>query len=311
MRNLGRLSAVMATLAGASMATALVVAGCGGDDNGTDGGTDSGPDIKGDHTVDVKTDMTAPDALPPDADAAPPPDAPPPDVKFFDVSDAGFDIMVSDAAGFDVSLAQFPAAVNEAYCQRLEACCGMLDAGVAEAGAFVAACVASFTGYSASGDLNLANTASPHVVYVESNAKECLEQLAATPCGTVTAAQAQVNYLTCASAIKGQLAIGASGCTSSFDCVSGAHCPTDGGTCTALSGVNGACKDFEYSTDCNYLGNGVPLLWCNPDSGTCLNDFANGSGCFESEQCQSLICSGAGSCVPSFQFASSGYCASP
>jgi hypothetical protein len=315
MRNLGRVSAAMATLAGASMAVALVVVGCGGDDNGTDGGTDSGPDMKAsDHTVDVKTDTTQPDATPPDADAAPPPDAPPPDAKFFDVGEASFDVVIIPEGGFDVSLAQFPAAVNAAYCQRLETCCHALDAGVADAGGFAAGCIADFGPYSASGNLNLANTASPHVVYDPSNAKECLEQFAATPCGTETAAQSELNYLTCASAIQGQLAIGASGCTSSFDCVSGAYCPSDGGTCTALAIAGMPCKDTNYSTDCTYLGNGDPLLWCNADSGTCENDFSTGSSCIEYEQCNTQVCNFSGStgtCASTLQFANAALCASP
>jgi hypothetical protein len=322
MRNLGRVTAVMAGLAGASAALALVVAGCGGDDSTTPDASDAKADmVTSDRTIDVNksdvnNDVKQPDAPPPDVDSGVQ-DAPPPDVKDFDVGDASFDIgsdvNLTDAP-FGVSLSEFPAAVNLAYCQRLEACCNAEDGGVADASGFVSSCVSSLGPFSVSGNLNLANTASPNVVYVPSKAKECLDQLAATPCGTVSAGQSELNYLTCASAIQGQLAVGSGPCTSSFDCASG-YCPTDGGTCTALGGVGASCKDTTYSTDCTYLGNGDPLVYCSADGGTCQADLPNGSTCVEYQQCNSQVCffgsSSSGTCETSFVFATHAFCMMP
>jgi hypothetical protein len=306
-------------LAGASAALALSVAGCGGDDNviGPDA-ADVKHDTTSDHTMaDVPhVDVQHKDAPPPeDVRDSGKRDAPSDVVMFFDVGEASFDVgdvKITDAA-FGVSLSEFPAAVNTAYCQRLEACCSM-DGGVVDAGAFLASCLASLAGYSAAGNLNLANTSSPNVTYVPAKAKQCLDDLAATSCGTESAAQSELNYLTCAAAIQGKLAIGSSGCTSSFDCVSGAYCPSDGGSCTALATVGMPCKDTTYSQDCTYLGNGEPLLYCGADSGTCLDDLPNGSTCSEYEQCTSQVCtfgSTSGTCATSYLFSYPAFCASP
>jgi hypothetical protein len=314
----------MASLAGASTTLALVVSGCGGDDTSTGAdAADAKQESTSDHTMmmDGKTDVIQSDASdapsPEDVQDGGMPDVPS-DVKFFDVGDAGFDVgdaTINDAP-FEVSITDFPTAVNTAYCQRLEACCstdGGAGAG-ADAGGFVATCLASFGPYSASGNLNLANPSSPHVVYVPANAKECLAQLAATPCGTETAAQSELNYLTCASAIQGTLTPGTGPCTSSFDCVSGAYCASDGGLCTSLAKVNMPCKDTTYSQDCTYLGNGDPLLFCNADSGTCLDDLVNGSTCDEYQQCASQVCnfgSTSGTCATTFQYSYPALCAAP
>ncbi len=348
MRNLGRVTAVLATLAGASAAMGAFLAGCGGDDtignpDASDGSQDTTsdhtapPDGRADvthedhHTNDVQSNDVVTDAGDGGTDASDAKDSgsDSPDVlpdvvtdspMFFDVGDAGFDVAdVFADAPFEVSLAQFPAAVNTAYCQRLAACC-TADGGTGDAGAFVANCLGSFAGYSAAGNLNLASTSSPNVIYVTAKAEQCLEQLAATPCGTVSAGKSELNYLTCAEAIQGTLGVGTSGCTSTFDCTSG-YCPTDGGTCTALSGVGGPCSDTTYSTDCTYEGNGDPLVYCSPDAGTCQSDLPTDAGggatsaCFEYEQCQSQVCDFSGgpdggpACVNSFIFADPEYCA--
>jgi hypothetical protein len=297
MRGIRRVGAIVAGFACGSAALAAFVEACSSDDRSLapqvlDAHLDTMTDQAVDH-ADAKEDVQ-PDVGPDGSESDPD------GITFLDVTDAG---------SIDVTLKEFPEAVDTAYCRRLAACCSVVDAG-----AFVARCLASFAGYSASGNLNLANTSSPHVTFNTGKAKACLEQIAAYPCGSVTAAQIELNAVTCASAIQGDLTAGAGPCTSSFDCVSGAYCPRDGGVCTPLSDAGGLCKDFTYSTDCTFLGNGVPSNYCNPDSGTCQPDHPNGSTCFEYEECQSQLCvmDDAGIvCTTAAPFSTAAICAAP
>ncbi len=293
MRNLARVPAILGALVGASGVLACALVGCGGDNTvGGDGGDSStdGTNPDGTNPDGTKPDGNKPDGNKPDGKKDAPSTDSPADAT--DAGDAGdapeeADVTSTDAA----ALYAFPNAVNTAYCTRLAFCCDGADAGAFQ----LNECVAEFgtTGWL---NVGLADVHGGHINFNPTRAADCLSDIAAVSCGTVTAADIQTQISDCTQAMVGTLAEGASGCNSAWDCAPPAYCDNFGGgtgKCTALVGVGMPCQDTNLSTDCSELGNGHPDNYCALGDGggaTCETELTNGTGCFSSTACQSQIC---------------------
>jgi hypothetical protein len=204
-----------------------------------------------------------------DADAAFDADA----ISDGDASDA------SDAKTIPPGLLAYPGQYATAICTGFATCCG--------ATFDVAACEKALTtvGY----DNTLPSVGAVYdagnLTFDANQAALCVAALQAWPCGAnLASAQNQAILSACHNVLGGTIQIGSTGCSSSFECVSGAYCKS--GTCTALVGDGGACAAGEsIDFQCSYVGSAQPSLYCNlyPDDGggaarvgTCLPTLANG-----------------------------------
>jgi hypothetical protein len=288
MRNLVRASTILGALCGVSGALALAAAGCGGDDsNGNpDAQADTPSDSKGDHTTDTKNDVPQQGDSQPDTLGDTETDGGP---DVMDASDANSSDAPGDAPPDNVALFGFPHAVDLAYCTRLASCCG--DDG----GTFnITGCTHDLdVSGGAFGNIGTAQLDSGNVTYVPSEAKKCLDDTATIACGSINATDIAVLTDECAAAIQGKFGSDAGPCSSSFDCQPTLYCASDGGVCAPLNATGQPCTDVVFSSDCSYLGNGTPPLYCSPldgGGGTCQPQLANGTACSSFEECQSLIC---------------------
>jgi hypothetical protein len=284
---------MLGALMSASGSLALVAVGCGGDDTAV-GSTDASGDGSADAT---STDALSDHHVGKDGETT---DA----KKHFDADDEsdgepGDGEASDDGSTVDApTLAEFPNAVNTAWCERLASCCDGNDAGAFQ----LSECIA---GFGTAGWLNvsLSNTKSGHIAYDPANAAKCLGDIGTISCGTLSSTAIEQQISTCGQAMIGKLNVGAKGCTSAWDCAPPAYCDnfdadggvTDGGTgtCKALAAAGSPCQDLLFSTDCSEIGNGHPSNFCSPADGgaVCTPEFANGVACgFAFYQCQSQIC---------------------
>lgn len=268
-------------LAGGAALMFGTTAGCGDDSSG------AAPSVV-DATADTKP--TAPDAMEDshvDAGTATMSDGP---SGFADVGDVAIAIP---------SLSQFPHAVDVAYCTRLQQCCMVPAADWNQTG--TSGCVSTLD--TMGGVLGLGGFASAlesgHVEYDASAAKNCLDHVYSFSCGAVPASAIAFTRDVCFGAMHGTLGAGAGPCVSSLECASGLYCRVVSGggpgTCVALQGQGQACADTTASTDCTYLGNGTPALFCfDPGDGgtpTCEPALPLDAGpCNQAAACQSWAC---------------------
>jgi hypothetical protein len=284
------LYAVVASAAGAVVSTA---AGCG-DDNSVTSGEDSGSDSTAEGGGDVQATETGPDADAGTMDSA---DAPATE----DVSDApsGF-VDVGDVAIDVPPLGQFPHAVDLAYCTRLQQCC-MVPSSQWDNTNDQNGCVPTLDTYGGVVGIADFNSAldSGLVLYDASAAKTCLDYVYSFTCGTVPASAITFIRDQCFGAMQGTLTAGNGPCVNSLQCTSGLYCQltADGGpgNCTALKTQGQPCVDTTLSTDCTYLGNGTPALYCfDPMDGgapTCQPALPlDASTCTGNAACQTWTC---------------------
>jgi hypothetical protein len=293
--NLTRLAWVLSGVAGGTLAATTLAYGCGGDTTVVPG--DSGTQ---DTTVDVTPDAQGVDAHP-------------------DVAEAG-DVSTSDTMDFtDIGnveinvppLADFPHAVDDAYCTRLQQCCGVDPASWNQDGGVGAGCIATFDGLGGAFGIASYGEAldSGLVGYNMTLAATCIKEWLSFNCGTVSVNGLNTAKADCFGAMPGTLAANAGPCVNSLECKSGEYCVKAAdagmGTCIVLQTFGQPCSDFKTSTDCTYLGNGTPPLYCDADSGTCQNALPTGSVCKHNQQCQTNNCFSP-SCIDTFQFSTPG-----
>jgi hypothetical protein len=270
-------------VAGGAGLVSCLAAGCGGDDtivNAPDGGdATAGGDAR--------------------ADTNPSPDAPSQDAAV-DTSVA-VDANMFDANGFvDTGamadappLQGFPSAVDQAYCTRLQQCCLVPN------GSWDPNCGPELDGVGGIIGIWDHNAAldGGHVTYDAAAAGTCLNYLLSLNCGVVPSAAVRIIRDLCFGAMQGTLGPDG-GCVDALECQAGLYCrlAADGGAgnCTALQGQGQPCTDITLSTDCTYLGNGTPALYCapNPDGGgaTCQPALPLDAGCSVAAACQSWSC---------------------
>ncbi len=227
-----------------------------------------------------------------------------------DAGTAGDTGPVSDSSDFtdigDVQinvppLAQYPAAVVDAFCTHMQQCCIQStdtpspaqwnqngDGG----------CAPFLTLHSGAFGITDHATAvnSGFVAYDAAAAYTCLHEFLAFQCGVVSAAGIQKVKGDCYGAMVGTLVAGAGPCTDSLECKAG-YCLVVGdastGTCAALKGPGQPCSDLANSNDCDYLGLGSPPLYCAPGDaggGTCQPTLPVDAGCTSQAACQSGVC---------------------
>jgi hypothetical protein len=286
---------ILGAATGATVLLALVGVGCGGDDTAV-----VPTDAQADRSVDATNDASADHSVASDAH----PDVVPTDAKLGSDGESDADAAPQDADAAPAvdapTLADFPTAVNTAYCMRLEVCCDGTDASAFQLGGCVSVNAAG-GGYL---NVSLANADGGHISYDPTNAANCLGELGNINCGTVDAGSIQQYISSCGQAMVGTLGVGSSGCTSAWDCAPPSYCDNflaDGGTvdggkgtCKALAPIGSPCQDITLSTDCSENGLGHPSNYCAPNDGglggLCEPAFANGTPCFEDTQCQTQIC---------------------
>jgi hypothetical protein len=274
---------ILAGTAFASAASALLLQACGGGGGTSSGGADATADGT---VIDSPADSPA-DASGDRGDAG--------------MGDAGTGDAVSDVMNFtdigDVAidvppLSAFPHAIDVAYCERVRECCAVPVNQWDPTCADQIDSVGGFFNqiqYSAALDSGL-------IAYDASAAFSCLHDFLAVNCNTVNSMG--LNQLTrdCFGAMQGTLGIDAGPCINTLECAAGfCALALDGGPgiCKALAAVGQPCKDTAGSTDCTYLGNGVPAFHCAlGDSGaaTCQPDLPNNSACNFSVECASQEC---------------------
>jgi hypothetical protein len=316
MRNLSGVSVILGALMATGGVLALTAVGCGGDDNGTPGSDGAAPDqtvSDGQTAVDGHSDAHTDGKVVKETGG---------DVVTKDTGpmDGGAD---ADAASFDAAaLYAFPNAVNTAYCKQLQSCCAKdMDAGPFD----IAACASENAAFGGLYNVNLANVHGGHINFDQDAAAKCIADQAALTCGTYTAAEYTAAVNDCSTAMTGKLQIGDGPCLSAWDCAPPAYCAgaggvaidsifaNDGGTlsgafvggnqsadagqtgvCTALRSVNQSCNDLFFYTDCTYLGNGSPALFCNQDGGTgpgqCVPALTTGTACVVNVNCTPQVC---------------------
>lgn len=258
-------------VAGTGMAAGTVV-GCSGDDSVAPGG-EAGADVTQDVTQDVQPH---PDGM---ADGAA-------DVQPDAMPDSTPDVGV-DAP----PLAAFPRAIAVAFCARLAECC--LNPTTFDQ----PKCLAALDNPTNEGFVNTA-TYEPfldggNVNYNPTLAAKCIMETRQVACGLVASAEAKAIQADCFGAMTGKLAVGATGCRGSIECVTASHCSLPdggdaGGTCTALSGIGGACTNTSTSDECTYLGNGAPPNYCNGSTCAAAKDLD--ASCGSNAECKSGIC---------------------
>jgi hypothetical protein len=338
MRNLSGVSVILGALMATGGVLALTAVGCGGDDNGTPGSDGAAPDqtvsdgqtaVDGhsDAHTDGKVKETGGDVI----------------TKDTGPMDGGSD---ADAASFDAAaLYAFPNAVNTAYCKQLQSCCAKdsFDAGAFD----LATCVSQYAQGGGFYNVSLANVHGGHIDFDQDAAARCIADQAVLSCGTYTAAENTAAVNDCSQAMIGKLHIGDGPCLSAWDCALPAYCAgpggvaidsifaNDGGTlsgayvggnasadagqtgvCTALRSVNQSCNDLFFYTDCTYLGNGSPALFCNQDGGSgpgqCVPALATGAPCIVNVNCTPQVCdSVTSSCQGTTEFDTAGTCTAP
>ena len=300
-----KLRDMLLVLGGAVVATgctAILAAGCGGDDTAVQG--DSGPDVINDRTVlDTGFDVTV------DTGTDASPDAKPDVIVVPDASDGGVDAQVDAEAGpYDASVFfQFTSQVTQAFCTKLSGCCFGADAGAFN----MSQCTAAFgAGYDeSSNDVN-AFTPRGHSTFNAASAQSCLADINALGCAQITTAQAQTMRQDCFGAVNGTLPNGAA-CGSAVECASGEFCnlPTDGGTgaCAALRVSGSPCGNFgavdpvQSQQACSYRGSASSSLTCQWadfvtgnlfDAGAwqCVPEQAQGAGCNSDPDCTGKLC---------------------
>lgn len=214
-------------------------------------------------------------------------------------------------AGYDgPSLADFPHAVDQAYCGRLQTCCEVPDAAWKTGSS---SCVSVLDGVG--GILRIGAYAaafdSGAVVFDTAAAMTCLNDIATLNCGTVPATTFDELKADCFAAMVGTLGIDAGPCINPLQCTTGEFCRllADGGAgvCVALGTTGQPCNDPTYSTDCSYLGNGGSLLYCGPGDGgnVCQPQLPVDAGCTQNPQCQSGACNYP-MCVSTYTFSDPG-----
>ena len=209
---------------------------------------------------------------------------------FVDVGDVAIDVP---------ALGQFPHAVDVAYCTRLQQCC-LVPPSQWNQDSNGNGCVpfldnndgvAGLTAYNAALDSGL-------VLYDAAAARTCLSYVLSFTCGEVPASAVELIRSQCYGAMQGTLSAGTGPCVNALECKSGLYCQTaaDGGpgNCVALEGQGQPCTDTNNSTDCTYLGNGLPALYCSdPGEGgtpTCQPALPLDGGCSVAQACQNLDC---------------------
>jgi hypothetical protein len=92
--------------------------------------------------------------------------------------------------------------------------------------------------------------------------------------------------------MQGTLGSGQGPCVDSIQCQAGLYCSTATHVCTPLEGLGQPCQDQVLSTDCTYLGEGTPALYCQAtaDGGTCQPAQDAGSSCVYGQACLSGVC---------------------
>jgi hypothetical protein len=281
-----------------ALGTAFIVevwAGCGDDSSGARAGGEF------DATADTVPDVVS------NADAGNTGDV------MSEGSPSGF-VNVGDAAIAVPAPSQFPHAVDVAYCTRLEQCCLVPHSQWNQSG--TNGCVPTLD--SNGGVVGLAgfDTAldSGLVAYDPTAAKTCLEYVNSLNCGTVPATAGELIRNLCFGALKGTLTAGAGPCVDSLECGRGLYCRVasqgTSGTCEPLQAQGKPCQDTASSTDCTYLGNGTPALYClDPGDGgtsTCQAALPVDAGpCSQPAACQSWTCNYP-TCVDSFVFSDPG-----
>jgi len=272
-----------------------------------------------------------------DADAAPKPDATSPDASDAttgsdagdagDASDTGKVLDAADASEGNTippGLLAYPSQHAKALCEGIGKCCPQYDAGAFDLAACEAASLTS--GWD---NTTLPNTISiydaGHLAFNAMQAKVCVTALQGFTCtgsGQYTAAQYAAITNACLGVLSGTIPIGTGGCTSSWECTSGAWCnlAADGGTeyapdagdaapgthtgvCTALLANGSPCTIDEM---CSYVGSQKPAAYCNllgsdggvSGSGTCHAAQADSAACgdpnqgvyFDDQACTSQLC---------------------
>jgi hypothetical protein len=269
----GRAALAFAAFVGITSATALTIEGCSSDDTTAGGPLDGGgTDATVDGAVDARADSPA-DGGTADAPVDSPPDAP------------------LDAP----AMADFIPAVVRTFCARISSCC--LNPSTFDN----AKCFAVLNNPNSGDLLGLPafepSTDGGAATYNPATAADCLSRAAALSCGLVPTAQVKALESVCYGAFTGTRAIGAAGCKSSIDCVTGAFCDltVDGGACAALKGANQPCSD-PNSLDCSYLGIGNPANFCNfpADGGasTCQPKLGPDASCNANNDCIDNNCTG-------------------
>jgi hypothetical protein len=199
---------------------------------------------------------------------------------------------IGDVAITVPPLSGFPNAVDVAYCERLRECCG---AGLNNWDPNCAAQLDNLGGVFGQGAFNAAFD-SGLVQFDASAAHSCLLLVRSLTCGTIPAAGLATVIQDCFGAMQGTLAIDAGPCINSLECSAGfCKLAQDGGPgfCHALAALGQPCTDPAGSTDCTYLGNGVPPLFCGPnDAGmnVCQNALPLSAPCNSGVQCASGSC---------------------
>lgn len=266
-----RFAQALVAVVGLASGLAVVATGCGDDDDG------GAPAPTADATTDTGVDSTVADtadtAAPADTRADVRPDAP------------------TSAKGF-------PRFVVKTYCERLGDCCGVT--------AFdLDACITYYDVVKPLGGVFGLSEWTPaldkgNVDFDPVSAAQCVTDITSFNCAEVGSDAYSRAQRSCTAALVGKLAIGASGCSLSVECVTGAYCDKASadagtGTCKALGMVDQPCKDTTYSVDCTYLGNGTPANYCKPGTGdggtaTCQPSEATGVACKVNADCKGLLC---------------------
>jgi hypothetical protein len=238
-----------------------------------------------------------------------------------DAGDGGADAMgteeggdAGDAADVAVdapALVDFPHAVSVAYCAHLGECCNVpanqwnLDGmngcvPIIESQAHGFRYIAIYQSALDSGA----------ITYDPAAAANCLQEVSRLPCGVVQADMLLQVQNDCFAAMKGTLGADAGPCINSGECLPGQYCllgDASTGTCAPLQGQGQPCTDTVRSSDCTYLGNGDPALYCaQGDAGaTCQPAQPLDAGCKYNAQCESQTCK-APYCASSLVFANPG-----
>lgn len=283
-----RLERLLVTLGGLvafAGAGAVAMVGCSGDD--TTATTQDG----------AVSDVTNGDVARPDA---PGPDAGP-----------GQDADAQAEAAPPPPLAGFPTAVQTAFCQRLAECC--LSPQTFD----LAKCIATEANPAAGGFLNL-STWTPaldggNVTYNPAAASACIAEVRNIACGLIMQATYGKYTTDCYAALSGTLDAGAQGCRYAIECAPGTYCDKSGGgdaggKCAPVHDAGAPCTD-PMSTDCSYLGNGVPARFCDFSGGAggvCNPQLGLDAGCNYGSDCTSLICGDLGTCDTQFVFSDPG-----
>ena len=197
-----------------------------------------------------------------DADAGSAPDADASSTQNADAStDASADAAsVQDSAPDAPSAADFVDTVSSSLCGRIRDCC--LDT---QSDFRMQNCLNDFGGSPLGLAVFQPYVSTGSITYDSVQATNCLNEVAAFPCGTVNAALSISLQQDCFAAFHGAVA-DAGACQGNVECAAGSYCTSsDGGfgTCAPLQPDGGACSRFD-NTECAYLGIGVPAEYCKP-----------------------------------------------